>query len=208
MSTGFVRRLAKLSLATTQTKANTTYFAPLSPAILLSHLEAKKAQASAAVQALVGTLPQLESLFRLVDTKPIISYFEGIEGIKKVYLDTLTSFTPILALVQTSELEPEIYSWLTSYYSQARIDRSIHVQAIVASGKKTPLYEKLNVAELRETKTISHGDYPIEHEINIYGHKIAIINHKKGQPLLGIIIDNPTIATTFRSWFLLTWSLL
>lgn len=202
------QELAKLNLANTQTKANTTYFAPLSPHILLSHIEAKKAQTEAALHAIQGTLPQLESMFRLIDTKPVITYFEGVEGIKKVYLDTLTSHTDILALVQTSQVDPDIYSWVTNFYAKERVAHQINVKAIVATGSKTSSYERLNQKELRETKTINYDKYPIEHEINLYDNKLAIINHKKGQPLLGIIIDNSTIATTFRSWFLLTWAML
>ena len=75
----------------------------------------------------------------------------------------------------------------------------------MTTGDQTINYTKKDEAELRETKTISDKEFPFEQEINIYDDKVAIINHKSGSKLLGIIISDPTIATTFRSWFNLSW---
>jgi len=199
------QELAKENLIKLSQKGRTTFFTALSPDTLLARAEERQTQARLAMAGLESAIPDLQSKYRLSDTRPTVSYFEGIEGVKKVYKDTLTAKTPILALVETNEVETEIYKWVTAEYVHGRILAKIPVQAIVTTGDKTTTYTKKDKDELRETKTVSSKDFPFEQEINIYDDKVAIINHKSGSKLLGIIISDPTIATTFRSWFNLTW---
>jgi len=200
--------LIKLGLASQGKKGRATTFSPLSPDHLLTQAENTKAQATQAQISLESILPGLKTKFSAVEDRPVVSYFEGIEGIKMVYLDTIKEGKPVLALVETSKVEPVIYRWVTTDYVNLRVAAGIPVRAIVASGPKTKLYLGLNRKELRETKVISSRKYPLEHEINLYGTKLAIINHRKGTALLGIIVDSPVVAKTFRSWFELTWRLL
>lgn len=200
------KQLAELGLVTIEKQGRTTLFTAQSPDLLLSLAETQKQKANQAQRALEGLLPSLKHKYALSEKRPVVTYYEGLEGIKKTYRDTLREGQPVLALVETSKVHPDVYSWVTSTYAKKRIDAGIHVKAIVASGTKTSQYTRLDEKELRETKVIPSGKFPLEHEINIYGNKLAIINHNKNQEILGIIIDNPIIANTFRSWFNLTWN--
>ena len=199
------RGLADKGLITEAKRGRATVFEPNSPDHLANLAEAKKLEAEQAQSSLESILGSLGSKFRTIESKPVVSYFEGVAGLKKVYNDTLKDKAPILALVETSKVEDEIYKWVTTKYAQARIKANIPVKAIVASGQKTSTYIGRNETELRETKVVSDEKYPIEHEINIYENKVAIINHRKDTKLMGIIIDNNIIAKTFKSWFELTW---
>lgn len=204
------KSLINQGLVKEEKKGKTTFFAPLSPDHLLTIAEDQKQKAILATRTLEQFLPELKTKYSNIEVKPVISYYEGLEGIKKVYLDTLTSpiTEPLLALVETSKVHPDIYDWVTQTYVHKRIEAGINVKAIVASGSKTKAYTQLDPKELRETKIIDGKNFPFEHEINLYGHKLAIINHNKNTTPIGIIIENEYIATTFRSWFNLTWSLL
>jgi sugar-specific transcriptional regulator TrmB len=200
------QELAQQNLINIQTHGRTTTFYPLSPNIILNKLSEKKTQIESAEIGINQLLPSLLSKYRLIDQKPVITYYEGIEGIKKVYLDTLTENKPILALVETTKVHPEIYKWVTKTYAPMRVKQQMSVKAIVTTGQKTDKYTNLNQAELRETKIVDSKNFPFEHEINIYGNKVAIIDHNAKDPLIGIIIDSLQISTTFRSWFNLTWN--
>mgnify|MGYP001561312451 CR=1 FL=1 len=204
------KSLASLGLVKEEKKGKTTIFIPLSPDHLLTLAEDQKQKSILAARNLENLLPSLKTKFAHQETKPVVTYYEGIEGIKKIYLDTLNLSlnNELFALVETSKVHPDIYQWVTKHYASKRITAGIRVKAIVASGPKTETYTQLNKAELRETKVIDSKNFPFEHEINVYGHKLAIINHNKKTSPLGIIIENEYIATTFRSWFNLTWSLL
>lgn len=200
------QELANQNFITIQQKGRTTFFSPLSPNIIINKLSEKKSQIESAEIGINNLLPSLLSKYRLIDQKPVITYYEGVEGIKKVYLDTLSENKPILALVETTKVHPEIYKWVTNVYAPMRVKQQMFVKAIVTTGQKTDKYTQLDQAELRETKIIDSKDFPFEHEINIYGNKVAIIDHNAKDPLIGIIIDSLQISTTFRSWFNLTWS--
>lgn len=197
--------LIKKGLVKLDKRGRTTIFTPLSPDKLVDLAESRRRMAEQALSSVENVLPTLKNKFAMAEEKPVVSYFEGVEGIKKVYLDTLREAKPILALVETSQVDPVIYDWVTKVYAQRRTQAGIGVKAIVASGEKTGVYQSLDEKELRETKVISSENYPFEHELNIYGSKVAIINHRQGSKLLGVIIDNQHVANTFVSWFYLTW---
>ena len=186
-------------------KGKTTVFTPLSPDNLLVQAQSQKQKTDEAITTLEALLPELRNKYKSVEDKPTISNFEGIEGIKKVYLDAIKEGQPLLAIVETSKVRQEIYEWLTNNYIHKRIAAKIPVKSIVATGPKTKLYTTKDSQELRESKTIDSDKFPIEDEVIIYADKVAIINHNKKSQPLAIIIDNKMIATTFRSWFETTW---
>lgn len=201
-----VQGLIQKGLVSQGKQGRTTVFSPLSPDHLLSLAEEKKQKVVASERMLESILPELKSKFLVRDERPTITYYEGVAGLKKAYLDLLKVGKPISALVQTSKVEPELYNWLTSDFVKQRIDLQIPVRSIVASGDKTQAYVDKNEQELRETKVIPYRDFPLDHEIDIYGDKVSILNNKAGEALLAVIIENKIIAKTFQSWFELTWS--
>lgn len=198
--------LIKKGLISQTKKGKTTVFSAMSPDKLSSLVETKRQLIEQAENTLESIMPSLKEKFEAVDTRPVVTYYEGVEGIKKVYRDTLKEKREILALVETSEVDLNVYGWVTKEYVKERVKNDIKVRAIASSGSKIAIYTGLNKEELRETKVVSSEKFPFENEINIYGNKIAIINHKKGERLMGVIIDNKSVAETFRSWFELTWT--
>ncbi len=198
--------LIKKGLISQTKKGKTTIFSAMSPDKLSSLVETKRQLIEQVENTLESIMPSLKEKFEAVDTRPVVTYYEGGEGIKKVYRDTLKEKREILALVETSEVDPNVYGWVTKEYVKQRVKNDIKVRAIASSGSKTAIYTGLNKEELRETKVVSSEKFPFKNEINIYGNKIAIINHKKGERLMGVIIDNKSVAETFRSWFELTWT--
>lgn len=192
-------------LATSTKKGNKKAYAAASPDYLLSIVEKKKQELENSAEQLEKVLGELKIKYSAVETKPVVTFYEGVEGVKKVYRDTLKENKNIDALVQTSKVNPDIYEWVTKEYAAARVEQKIGVKAIVSSGEKTDQYIQLNEKELRETKIVSSDKFPFENELNIYGNKIAIINHRDNTQLFGVIIDSKIVAETFRSWFDLTW---
>ncbi len=209
------QELAKLGLLKTSLvgeasprAGKTSTFTPSSPDALLTLSEQIQLSAKAAKTSLENILPDLLSLYRLTESRPVVNYHEGPEGIKKTYLDTIKVGQPLLSIVETSKVDQKVYDWVTTDYVRARIKANIPVRAIVASGEKTKIYTSLDEKELRESRIVPSQNFPFENEIIVYGEKVAIVKHKAGTKLIGIIIDNAEIAATFRSWFELTWSTL
>jgi HTH-type transcriptional regulator, sugar sensing transcriptional regulator len=150
-------------------------------------------------------LPQLISAFKTSDNKPGVKIFEGIQGIKEVYNDTLKEGKEIWAILQTSEVEPKVYEWLSKTYGKKRATAGIWAKVIAAEDVKTKMYVSKNELEKRETRVVPKEKFPIGIEVDIYGSKVAFINFHKDGDLVGIIVQNDLIANTMRAMFLLAW---
>lgn len=139
------------------------------------------------------------------ETKPVVTYFEGVEGVKKIYMDTIHEGKEILAILQPTKIDNHLEDWLKMTYVKLRKASGVGARVLVAGTEKANDYIANDVEYLRETKIIPEQTYPLGHEINIYGSKIAMINNLEGEKLLGVIINNTSISQTFKSWFELTW---
>jgi sugar-specific transcriptional regulator TrmB len=182
-----------------------TVFTPQSPDYLLRLSESKRAKAVEAQARLEGVMEQLKNQFKSIDARPIVQVFEGVEGVKKIYLDTLREGVEISAVVETSEIDPELRSWLKDYYTLERARLGIHAKVILASGKLSGEYQSRNDSRLRTVREIPSSKYPIKHEVDIYGDKVAFIKYHKDEPIVGLLIDNALVAQTMRAWFELSW---
>lgn len=197
--------LIKKGLISQVKKGKTTVFNPMSPDKLLTLAHEKKQKAEQAEQTLEAILPNLKTKYSSVEAKPIITYYEGYEGIKKVYLDTIKEEKTIYAFLQNSDIDSDFRVWLKETYVKLRANKKIDAKVILASGEYVKDYIKRSPDLLREVKIIPSSQYPFQVEVNIYGNKIAFMNyHGKSNPV-GIIIENEYIAKTMLAFFKLTW---
>lgn len=178
---------------------------PEEPAKLLEFAENHMQEIQRAREDLRTFLPDMVSQFLLSVEKPVVTTFEGVKGLKQIYLDTLNEKKPIYAMLTTSAVEPELFEWLTSYYGKQRKKLGITANVIVASGSWAEEYREKDAQELRTTVMVPNDTFPFQHEVDIYGSKVAFINYKKGDKLVGIIINHPQIARTMKAIFDLAW---
>jgi sugar-specific transcriptional regulator TrmB len=186
-------------------KLGKSFFKPESPQQILKIAERRYKELDRARNDFSRILPELLTQFTLSTERPVVTTFQGVKGLKKIYEDMLNTAKPINAALYTGEVEPELFKWLTTDFTQERIARKIPVRSIVASGGWADEYEKRNDAEMRETKLVDSSKYPMRHELDVYGDKIAFIDFQKGGNLIGIVINHPALASTMRAWFALTW---
>lgn len=197
--------LEKKGLVSKRDIGKIIHFRPEPPSKLFSLAETQFLTLERSKSSLESLLPQLTSSYVMAVEKPVVTIYEGIEGLKQIYEDTLTEDKPIFAVLQTAEVEPEIYQWLTKSYAKIRVKKNIPAKVIVASGKWSASYVQNNKKELRESIIVSSEKFPFKHEVDIYGDKVAFINYKKAEALIGIIIKHPQIAQTMKAWFDLAW---
>lgn len=197
--------LEQKGLVLTSTAEKVIRFIPESPTKLLELAEAKYQEMEQARADLRATLPQLSSAYITSVEKPVVTTYEGVKGLKEIYEDTLKEGKKIYALLKPVDVEPELYKWLTTTYIKKRKRLKISAQVIVATAYGTNEYIKKSPEEYRFTATVPGERFPFQHEICLYGDKIAFINYKTGENLIGIVIKHPTIAKTMKAWFDLAW---
>ena len=198
-------QLRDKGLVTEKKKGRATLFEPNSPDHLVSLAESKKVEAEQAQTSLEGVLGSLKAKYGSIEAKPIVTTYEGLAGIKKVFLDTLKVGKEISAVVETTEVDPKLRDWLKDKYTKERAKKKIHAKVILASGELASEYKSRNVEAHRTVIEVPHKKYPIKHEVDIYGDKVAFLNYRRGEPMIGLVIDHPTVAKTMKAWFDLSW---
>lgn len=181
------------------------HFRPEAPATLLSLADNQYQGFERARNDLQAYMPHLASSYILAVEKPVVSTFEGVEGLKKIYEDTLREKKEIYAVLQTEKLDEELYHWLTKDYVPRRARLKINAQVIVSSGQWAKDYTRKDKKAMRTTITVPNKLFPFQHEVLVYGAKVAYINYKKGEALIGVVINHPLIAQTMKAWFDLAW---
>lgn len=148
-------------------------------------------------------LPELKGLFNRYSSRPKVRYFEGLEGVKRVYEDTLSATTEILNYSNTHEI---LSHWPTynEDYVKLRTQKNIFLRGVAQDdgyGKKLTKDDK---RYLREFRLLSSNDFKFTNEINIYDNKVAIVSFSP--ELIGIIIESQAIADTQRDIFKMAWA--
>jgi sugar-specific transcriptional regulator TrmB len=175
----------------------TTYKAE-DPEELRQLAEQNVKQARHTQNQLNAILPDLKSQFRLVTKQPTIRVFEGVEGLKEIYLETLKQDDDIYAFVGPDAPVKKLYEWLKEDYVKKRVDAEIFAHVIISGEEKAEKYQKESTDKLRQTTRIPHKKFPFEGEVDIFGNKIAFIGYKQ-EELVGFIIESPSLAKTLRS---------
>ena len=88
-SYAILKALLEKGLVEEGIRKNKLIYRPLHPQKLVEYIEYKKKNTQLAEEALRSALPELSSLYHLSTNKPGITFFEGLEGVKKIYEDIL-----------------------------------------------------------------------------------------------------------------------
>lgn len=165
----------------------------------------EKVQAKADLMAKI--LPNMLAITNLIDIKPLIKYYEGMDEIKELYIETL-NFP-----------EQEVVAWEsgTAYaqygekfwdeiYIPKRLENKIWTRIIysdVAVGKK---HQEVDEKFLRKVRIEHSKDFKFEIQVKLFGGKYsAFISNEE---IIGIIIESPKIFNTLKSIFEVHWKTL
>lgn len=197
--------LEQKGLATKKDINKKIHFAPTPPTTILQLINQQSSSIDQAKNDFQTLLPQLSSQYILAVEKPIVTTFEGVEGLKKMYDDQVAEGKPIYAFQNTEVVEPQLFKWLTTTHVKQRVRAKIPAWVIVSSVDWAKEYAKRDDKELRTTQIVPADKFPFQHGVDIYGDKVAFINYKKDEALIGIIVKHPSIARTMKAIFDLAW---
>lgn len=189
-----LEKLVQKGLISSVTKNKIKYFTAIDPEILNNEFKRK-------VQDLQKALPDLKRLKG--DTiHPHVRYFEGIEGIKAIYADTLSSKTEILNYANSQEIRIHWPTYDEDYVTQ-RAQKKIYLRGIAPDDIHGQSVHNNDTENYREIRLVPKDEFDFTNEINIYDHKVAIISFK--DELIGMIIESSQIANTQRAIFKMAW---
>lgn len=134
---------------------------------------------------------------------PRIRYYEGIEGVKKVYADTLTAKTELLNYADSKSIR-EYWPTYDQDYVNERVKRRIYLRGIAPQDAMGKRIAADNEKKHREIRLVKAGPYAFSNEINIYDEKVSIVSFGKKE-VVGMIIESSEIANTQRAIFMMAW---
>ncbi|HBP01199.1 MAG TPA: hypothetical protein DD454_03245 [Candidatus Moranbacteria bacterium] len=196
-----LENLKEKGLVQITTKGKRRLYLAAEPENLLRTIKEKE-------KALKEILPLLRSINNVGFTKPKITYYEGREGIREIYMEALKSSTksadwisPMANLLEASGEE-----WMAKYVElKVKLDyriRSVHISDNINEQYKyqDPSTFKKTLRDVR----FSPEGANIPSTIGIYDNKVAVISSRKEG--FGFIIESEEYARSMRELYGLLWS--
>ncbi len=200
-SYNLLEELVQRGYFTVERKMRAKWYAPVAPEFVA--LEARKN-----ADALERVLPELRSLQGAKYRKPRVRYFEGWEGMRHVYGDTLTAQGELFNFANSAVVR-KFWPNYDEEYVQERVKRGIHLRGIAPNDEAGRRVHGEDRQRLREIRLVPASDFDFTNEINIYDHKVAICSFDSGirgdRDMFGVIIESKEVAETQRQIFEMAW---
>ncbi len=145
-------------------------------------------------------IPELKSIHNISNRSKVL-FYEGREGMEKVYEDTLTAKEPIRAYASVENMHLGLPGYFPGYYDR-RAKAGVSIRAIVPDSPTGRERKVLDKKELRETALVPMESFDFIPEINIYDNKVMMASWREK---LGIIIESAEIAEAMKKIYELAW---
>lgn len=185
-------------------KKGKNIFEAESPVKLTNVLEDSIKKTNQAQQNLAIAMPELTSLYNLTTQKPVIQFYEGIEGIKKVLADSLASKQMIYTYADIEAIV-KYFDEINKDYVKKRDALGIKKRGIMVDTEFARNYLKNYHRGTTDTKLIDGKLYPFHSVMQIYDGKISYVT-LSDKSIIGVIIEDPIIYQMHKSIFEYNWS--
>ncbi|HBT75087.1 MAG: Transcriptional regulator, TrmB [Candidatus Wolfebacteria bacterium GW2011_GWE1_48_7] len=148
-------------------------------------------------------LPELRGISNAELGKPKVRFYETLEEIRSAYIDSISGNDQEILSITSAEsglnfLGPE---WIASYI-RTRIERGIHIRAIIDSSPTSLQVFSTDKESLRQTKILPSNKHFVT-DIEIYGNKVLITSFEKEH--WAVVIESETISSMMKMVFAIMW---
>jgi len=153
-------------------------------------------------------LPQLKSLASATGFRPRIRFYEGMDGVERVFNASLEEGGEILGYTNLRQVIDVIPDFFRDY-THRRLKQGIKVRYLSPNTVEsvhaidpflTPKYDP----SLIEILLVNRDQFPFENEILLFGNSVGIVSLDSDERL-GLIVESPTLAQTMKAVFDLAW---
>ncbi len=196
-----IENLLKKKLLSQYNKNGVKCFAPEPPEQLMKLAEER-------VNITKSLLPELRSLVSAVGFKPKIRFYEGMEGVERVFTESLTAKKEILGytnLKSVTDFFPDFFRT----YTHTKLKKGIKTRYLSPTTVDTvhvldAFLPKSYDANLIEILLVNKNQFLFENEVLIFGNSVGIVSLNRDE-LLGLIVESATFARTMKAVFDLAW---
>lgn len=198
-----LRSLMEQGLVSYYHQEKKQYFVAENPERLLAVIDHRAERLVETKRAIGAVLPQLSSMFSRAGEKPVVRYYEGLPGIRRILEDVLQTVAArsdrSYVVYSSANIRDVLYRAFPDF-TKRRIADGIAVRAIAtdSSGEETALSER---RWLRQ----EHG---APNYVLVYGTKTAFISvGTNGEPR-GVLIEDEGTSATQQLLFESLWQYL
>lgn len=196
-----LENLLKKRLLSQYNKNGVKYFAPEPPEQLLALAEER-------VNLVRSVLPDLKSLAQAVAFRPKIRFYEGRDGVERVFTESLEAEGEILGYTNLRDVTTFFPKFFTEY-THKKLRKKIKTRYLSPTTVESvhamdPFLPKSFDASLIEILLVNKDQFPFENEMLVFNNAVGIVSLNKDE-LLGVIIESPTFARTMKAVFDLAW---
>jgi len=177
------------------------YFRAQPPEKLVAFLKEQSDKYSKLSSEAEKILPELNVHYHAASDRPRVYFYEGIEGVLRVYEETLTSSEEILAYASDQANQNSVPWYFPQYYKR-RTEKKISIRALFPDTPRDRERHSLDKKELRKSRLLPKNKLNFTPEVNFFDDKIMIADWKEK---IGIIIESKEIAKVFKQTFELAW---
>lgn len=197
-----LKQLMALGLVSETEENKKTKFIAEHPERLTVLLKKKEEEIKSSEKLLVDVLPKLQSIYNRSGNKPVIRYYEGIEGprfmrrdlLKRVKNDSIYCF-------YNADLVKNIFSDEENKIFRNHKTQQ-NIKTITIYSAKNPIGDEYDNVE---RIYIKNKDYKLEADLTLYGDTVEIAKIYRKDKAGVVIIEDKEIANTLRSLFLLAY---
>lgn len=182
----FLPRLVERGLVQEMRKKKRNVYSAIHPKQLI---ELEKVR----VKELEQVLPEMLAIYNGSSTKPRVTFFEGVEGIKEALTDLLRVGESMVGWADFSFRQSVLKDFF-DMFAQQRADRDIGYKAIVRRTPEAVAWEKNNIRHLRDFKYIDCE--PFNTETLVYGSHVMFLSYQK--KAFAVVIEDANVAATMR----------
>ncbi len=193
-----LNRLTEEGLVGTIQKNKVAYFVANSPETIRRGLEEKQ-------RVFDQLLPELRSAFNTTKSKPRILYYEGVEGIKTVFEDTLTAHNKtLLGILSMEDLFKTPGKEYMDDYVARRVAAGYTLRVIRSKPKEVGHAWQSAPGEKRELR-YPPASMVFDMTTYIYDDKVGLISTEKEN--FGLIIESVEYSNNMRHLFEALWQI-
>ncbi len=150
-------------------------------------------------------LPELELLCNTEGTRPKVRFYDGAEGVKTVFDDTLTASDKVLyGILSMEDLYAVAGKVYMDHYVRRRVRAGIHLNVIRSESKDVEVAWTSSNNEDRDVRyNPSYLIFPMT--VYLYDNKVALLGTKKEH--FGMIIESPDLYKTMKNFYDILWDL-
>jgi len=196
-----LENLIKKRLVSQYNRNNVKCFSPESPE-KLEQLAVEKVNIAKLL------LPQLKSVASSTGFRPKIRFYEGRDGVERVFRESLEAKGEIAGYTNMKNVT-EFFPDFFRQYTHDRLEKGIKTRYLSPSTVDSvhvidKFLPKDYDPDLIEILLVNKDQFPFENEVLIFGNTVGIVSLNPDE-LLGLIVESATFAQTMKAVFDLSW---